>query len=146
MSLPREHSHFKDKLADIHNDTIDCYRRHASNQQYLGHTQRPPHCQITFRVTLKHLQLADGAVRCGACLQIFKAHEHLTSGQIPSNSLKTLTPTPQTAYPNRCTTTNLLIPMDGFITRIMNVAAIMILTTQTLFLTLHYWLSQITGQ
>lgn len=54
---------------------------------------RCPHCQITFRVSLKHLQLADGAVRCGSCLQIFKAPEHLTSSQIPSNILKTLTPT-----------------------------------------------------
>lgn len=38
---------------------------------------RCPHCSTSFRVTDSHLQIARGAVRCGSCLQIFQALEHL---------------------------------------------------------------------
>lgn len=39
---------------------------------------RCPHCDATFRVTEAHLNAAKGKVRCGACLNIFNALEHLT--------------------------------------------------------------------
>ncbi len=35
-----------------------------------------PKCHTTFRVTPAQLQVAKGAVRCGACLHVFKAAEH----------------------------------------------------------------------
>lgn len=36
-----------------------------------------PHCQTRFRVTRAQLGMARGAVRCGACMQVFNAAEHL---------------------------------------------------------------------
>ncbi len=36
-----------------------------------------PHCSTSFRVTDAQLQTAKGAVRCGSCLQIFRALDHL---------------------------------------------------------------------
>ncbi|WP_211826453.1 DUF3426 domain-containing protein [Kistimonas asteriae] len=51
---------------------------------------RCPNCQTAFRVSLKHLQAARGSVRCGSCLQVFKAPEHLASGELPDDILETL--------------------------------------------------------
>lgn len=36
-----------------------------------------PHCDTSFRITDEQLAAADGAVRCGACLAVFSAPEHL---------------------------------------------------------------------
>lgn len=36
-----------------------------------------PHCNTTFRVTEQHLGAAGGSVRCGSCLKIFSAKDHL---------------------------------------------------------------------
>jgi predicted Zn finger-like uncharacterized protein len=41
---------------------------------------RCPHCQTTFRIRLEQLAAAKGAVRCGSCLQVFKAADHIVSG------------------------------------------------------------------
>lgn len=38
---------------------------------------RCPHCDTSFRVTDDQLSAADGMVRCGACLAVFSALEHL---------------------------------------------------------------------
>ncbi|BFM17795.1 DUF3426 domain-containing protein [Maricurvus nonylphenolicus] len=38
---------------------------------------RCPKCSTSFRITDAQLQLAKGAVRCGSCLSIFKALDHL---------------------------------------------------------------------
>ena len=35
-----------------------------------------PKCDTTFRITPSQLQVAKGAVRCGACLHVFRASEH----------------------------------------------------------------------
>jgi predicted Zn finger-like uncharacterized protein len=43
------------------------------------HITRCPHCQTTFRLRLEQLAAAKGAVRCGSCLQVFKAADHLVS-------------------------------------------------------------------
>ncbi|UXD89309.1 DUF3426 domain-containing protein [Thalassolituus hydrocarboniclasticus] len=40
------------------------------------HVTRCPHCQTSFRVRDEHLNAARGMVRCGSCLQVFKAAEH----------------------------------------------------------------------
>ena len=36
-----------------------------------------PHCSTTFRLTQAQLEIAGGAVRCGACYQVFHASEHI---------------------------------------------------------------------
>lgn len=36
-----------------------------------------PHCSTSFRISDAQLQTAKGAVRCGSCLQIFRALDHL---------------------------------------------------------------------
>ncbi|MFT4776863.1 MAG: putative Zn finger-like uncharacterized protein [Oleispira sp.] len=41
---------------------------------------RCPHCQTTFRIRSEQLVAARGAVRCGSCLQVFKAANHLVGG------------------------------------------------------------------
>ena len=38
---------------------------------------RCPHCAAQFKITEEHLKQANGAVRCGSCLQIFQATDHL---------------------------------------------------------------------
>lgn len=38
---------------------------------------RCPHCRTAFRVTGEQLAAARGAVRCGSCLKVFNAREHL---------------------------------------------------------------------
>ena len=50
-----------------------------------------PHCQTRFRVTRTQLGMARGAVRCGACLQVFNAAEQL------ARSAADATPAPQAA-------------------------------------------------
>ncbi|NCB30924.1 MAG: hypothetical protein EOM66_05890, partial [Clostridia bacterium] len=44
------------------------------------HVTRCPHCQTSFRVRDEHLSAARGMVRCGSCLQVFKAAEHFIDG------------------------------------------------------------------
>ncbi|NIB39133.1 DUF3426 domain-containing protein [Pseudomaricurvus alkylphenolicus] len=44
-----------------------------------------PHCSTSFRITDAQLQTAKGAVRCGSCLQIFRALDHLV--EEPSSHL-----------------------------------------------------------
>ena len=36
-----------------------------------------PHCATTFRLSQQQLEIAGGAVRCGACYQVFHASEHI---------------------------------------------------------------------
>ncbi|GAA3966511.1 DUF3426 domain-containing protein [Allohahella marinimesophila] len=40
-----------------------------------------PHCDATFKVTEKQLELAAGKVRCGACMQVFQADDNLVEVQ-----------------------------------------------------------------
>ncbi len=37
---------------------------------------RCPACETSFRVNEEQLGMADGSVRCGACLRIFRADQH----------------------------------------------------------------------
>lgn len=41
---------------------------------------RCPHCGAQFKISDEHLGQAQGAVRCGSCLQIFQATDHLLDG------------------------------------------------------------------
>ena len=56
---------------------------------------RCPHCQTTFRIRLEQLAVAKGAVRCGSCLQVFKAIDHL----VPATSNAALPKAPAQQKP-----------------------------------------------
>ncbi|WP_430461692.1 DUF3426 domain-containing protein [Thalassolituus sp. LLYu03] len=45
------------------------------------HVTRCPHCQTSFRVRDEHLSVAKGLVRCGSCLQVFKAADYFVDEQ-----------------------------------------------------------------
>lgn len=49
-----------------------------------------PHCGASFRISEEQLDTAKGAVRCGSCLRIFKAMEHL----VDSTATLPIIPTP----------------------------------------------------
>jgi predicted Zn finger-like uncharacterized protein len=57
---------------------------------------RCPKCATSFRITSAQLQSAKGAVRCGSCLHIFKAQDHLISGA-PTQSPAKAAPSPTAA-------------------------------------------------
>lgn len=42
-----------------------------------SHITQCPHCRTAFRVSDEQLSAAKGAVRCGSCLKVFRADEHL---------------------------------------------------------------------
>jgi predicted Zn finger-like uncharacterized protein len=58
----------------------------ASNQMIT----RCPKCGTAFRVTPSQLQSAKGAVRCGSCLNVFKAQEYLVASLTAPATAKTL--------------------------------------------------------
>ncbi|MFL0796080.1 MAG: DUF3426 domain-containing protein [Cellvibrionaceae bacterium] len=44
---------------------------------------RCPKCSTSFKLTIDHLKTAKGAVRCGSCLNVFKANEHWATPLTP---------------------------------------------------------------
>lgn len=64
---------------------------------------RCPKCHTSFRITEAHLKSAKGAVRCGSCLNIFNARDHLVSSMtekpIKPATQKPLTNKPKAAKP-----------------------------------------------
>lgn len=53
-----------------------------------------PHCSTSFRITDEQLQTAKGAVRCGSCLQIFRALDHLLDDKGGTNGQPEITAEP----------------------------------------------------
>lgn len=53
---------------------------------------RCPACSTSFRITPGQIQKARGAVRCGSCLHIFNAEQHLVSGATGKKVVKTRKP------------------------------------------------------
>ncbi|MAZ87436.1 MAG: hypothetical protein CL693_07315 [Cellvibrionaceae bacterium] len=51
-----------------------------------------PHCSTSFRITDDQLKTAKGAVRCGSCLQIFRALDHLQEEEISTEETSAATP------------------------------------------------------
>ncbi len=47
---------------------------------------RCPKCHTSFRITEAHLKSAKGAVRCGSCLNIFNARDHLIDEPAPETA------------------------------------------------------------
>lgn len=64
---------------------------------------RCPKCSTSFRMTPAQLQTAKGAVRCGSCLHIFKAQDHLISP--PKSDASTATKAPTMPRPQPDTST-----------------------------------------
>lgn len=62
---------------------------------------RCPQCGTSFRITPAQLQSARGAVRCGACLHIFKARDHLVGDQAPASESALVRKPTQGAKPTR---------------------------------------------
>lgn len=60
---------------------------------------RCPKCGTAFRVTPSQLQSAKGAVRCGSCLNVFKAQEYLVASTTTPTTPKNTSPTPGTTKP-----------------------------------------------
>lgn len=48
-----------------------------------SYVSRCPNCETSFKVTESQLDAADGAVRCGACLQVFIASDYFVEAPIP---------------------------------------------------------------
>lgn len=55
---------------------------------------RCPKCGTAFRITSTQLESAKGAVRCGSCLNIFKAQDHLVKQENPSTKPEAIGSTP----------------------------------------------------
>lgn len=47
---------------------------------------RCPKCATAFRITSAQLQSAKGSVRCGSCLHVFKAQDHLVKNPAPTKA------------------------------------------------------------
>ena len=59
---------------------------------------RCPKCSTAFRITSAQLDSAKGSVRCGSCLHIFKAKDHLVSGAASTKTeTKSATASPSSA-------------------------------------------------
>ncbi|SEI75067.1 MJ0042 family finger-like domain-containing protein [Pseudomonas linyingensis] len=74
-----------------------------------------PHCQTRFRVTPAQLGMARGAVRCGACLQVFNAAEQL-AGELaasPAEAPGTETRTPDSAVAAAVAASDVRAAMGG---------------------------------
>ncbi|MEX0623129.1 DUF3426 domain-containing protein [Saccharospirillum sp.] len=52
-----------------------------------------PHCGTSFRVSDEQLSIANGSVRCGACLQVFSARKHIVTAAVAKKPATR--PTPQ---------------------------------------------------
>lgn len=48
-----------------------------------------PHCGTSFRVRTEQLAVANGSVRCGACLQVFSARNHVVTTSVPAQKVVT---------------------------------------------------------
>lgn len=53
-----------------------------------------PHCNTVFKLNQGHLDAADGAVRCGSCLEVFNARESLQKQVTPEPSPHSASNTP----------------------------------------------------
>lgn len=53
------------------------------------HVTRCPNCQTSFHVRSDQLLVAEGAVRCGSCLQVFIASDHFVDGDRASKPANT---------------------------------------------------------
>jgi len=60
-----------------------------------------PHCGTSFRVRTEQLAVANGSVRCGACLQVFGARNHVVTSAMPGTNRPSAPVTPKSSTTNR---------------------------------------------
>lgn len=60
---------------------------------------RCPHCEAQFKISQEHLKQAGGQVRCGSCLEIFQATEHLIRESAPKTPARQPAPKPAQKTP-----------------------------------------------
>ena len=65
---------------------------------------RCPNCSVAFRISDAHLKSAKGIVRCGSCLSIFNANEHLQFVQ--GSAQTTEKPAPEQPYAKHISSTD----------------------------------------
>ena len=58
-----------------------------------------PHCQAQFRISEQHLMQAKGQVRCGSCLKVFLATEHLVNEAPAAKAAAPKPPAPKPPAP-----------------------------------------------
>lgn len=58
-----------------------------------------PHCGAQFRISEQHLAQAKGAVRCGSCLKVFQATDHLVAEKPATPAATAKAPKPAPAAP-----------------------------------------------
>lgn len=66
---------------------------------------RCPKCATAFRLTTNQLESARGSVRCGSCLHIFKAQDHLANTPSAAEKITPVTATVKTTSNAKVTTT-----------------------------------------
>lgn len=54
-----------------------------------------PHCSSTFRISDAQLAAKGGSVRCGSCLQVFRADQHLVGAAAPATPAPAPVPKPK---------------------------------------------------
>lgn len=64
-----------------------------------SHVTQCPHCRTSFRVSQAQLAAAHGAVRCGACLHVFNAAQHLFGTAAGAPAAPADKPQPQSQPP-----------------------------------------------
>ncbi len=79
---------------------------------------RCPECETSFRLKPAHLNTASGAVRCGSCLHIFVARDHLVSRPIK----KTAPPPTETQAPTASETSDSSKPASRGPSSVQNIA------------------------
>lgn len=74
---------------------------------------RCPFCSSVFNITDEQLAARGGHVRCGGCLQVFRADQHIVTGEAvtPTTSAPTSTSTPVAARAHNVTTSTTESPV-----------------------------------
>lgn len=73
-----------------------------------------PHCSAQFRISEQHLEQAKGQVRCGSCLKVFLATDHLVTPP-PAKQAPAKAPTPTASAqkpPSQTTAETWTLPSD----------------------------------
>lgn len=71
---------------------------------------RCPHCGAQFRISEQHLAQAKGAVRCGSCLKVFQATDHLIADKPAEKPAARATPADKPPEQNKWTMPDERVP------------------------------------
>ncbi|CAM3538456.1 zinc-ribbon and DUF3426 domain-containing protein [Parendozoicomonas haliclonae] len=74
---------------------------------------RCPECNTAFRITRGHLQAAKGSVRCGSCLYVFRADQHIVGGSLPEDLIPAPRPSQSVDFPEDDTDDDVLFSVSS---------------------------------